>query len=176
MPLRVGRVVYGQADPRLGQLALAAGSRPLRLAEGGEFGSGSLRLTALWPPPELARDRSGDRNALGLVLLAEWGHFSMLLSGDAEAEAAPIEPGPIDVLKVAHHGSEDAGLAGLLEHAVPRLAVISVGEENFYGHPAPETLAVLSRHGISSLRTDQAGEVAIEASATGWAVTPEEGG
>jgi competence protein ComEC len=174
--LRVGRVVYGQADPRLRRLALAAGSQPLRLAEGGELDSGSLRLTALWPPPELARDPSGDRNALGLALLAEWENFSMLLSGDAEAEAAPLDPGPIDVLKVAHHGSEDAGLAGLLEHAVPKLAVISVGEDNPYGHPAPKTVAVLNRYGVHSLRTDQAGEVAIEASASGWTVTPEEGG
>ena len=45
--------------------------------------------------------------------------FAMLLTGDAEAEAAPVDPGPVDVLKVAHHGSEDAGLGG---PARPRLA------------------------------------------------------
>jgi competence protein ComEC len=145
-------------------------------AEGGELDSGSLRLAALWPPPELARDPSADPNAFGLVLLAEWGHFSVLLSGDVEAEAAPIDPGPIDVLKVAHHGSEDAGLDGLLEHSVPKLAVISVGEDNPYGHPAPETVGLLNRHGVRSLGTDQAGEVVIEASASGWTVAPEKGG
>ena len=39
-----------------------------------------------------------------------WHGFSMLLTGDAEAESAPIDPGPVDVLKLAHHGSEDAGI------------------------------------------------------------------
>ncbi len=110
--LPVGRVVYGQADPRLRRLALAGGASPIRLAEDGELDSGTLRLTALWPPRELAGERSDDPNLLCLVLVAEWRHFSMLLPGDAEAESAPIDPGPIDVLKVAHHGSEDAGLAG----------------------------------------------------------------
>jgi competence protein ComEC len=63
----------------------------------------------------------------------------MLLSADAEAEAVPIDPGPVDVLKVAHHGSEDAGLDALLERIDPQLAVISVGEGNSYGHPTPAT-------------------------------------
>jgi competence protein ComEC len=93
----------------------------------------------------------------------------MLLTGDTEAEAAPIDPGPIDVLKVAHHGSDDAGLDRLLDHAVPKLAVISVGE-NPYGHPTPETISTLSEHQVPALRTDEAGEVTIEASATGWTV------
>ena len=79
---------------------------------------------------------SEDPNLLCLVLVARWRHFSMLLTGDAEAESVPIDPGPIDVLKVAHHGSEDAGSDGLLERSVPKLAVISVGAGNPFGHPA----------------------------------------
>ena len=43
----------------------------------------------------------------------------MLLTGDAEAELAPVHPGDVDVLKVAHHGSEDAGLAALLARPRP---------------------------------------------------------
>ena len=57
----------------------------------------------------------------------DWHRFSMLLTADAEAEAVPIDPGPVDVLKVAHHGSDDAGLGALLDRTAPRLAVISVG-------------------------------------------------
>jgi competence protein ComEC len=167
--LPVGRVVYGQAGPRLRRLALASGSSPMRFVDGGELDLGALRLTALWPPRELAAQRFEDPNLLSLVLLAEWRHFSMLLTGDTEAEAAPIDPGPIDVLKVAHHGSDDAGLDRLLDHAVPKLAVISVGE-NPYGHPTPETISTLSEHQVPALRTDEAGEVTIEASATGWTV------
>ena len=60
----------------------------------------------------------------------------MLLTGDAEAELAPVDPGDIDVLKVAHHGSDDAGLAGAAgAEPTPELAVISVGADNTYGHP-----------------------------------------
>jgi competence protein ComEC len=172
--LPVGRVVYGELDPRLRRLVLAAGSSPLRLAEGGELDLGALRLTALWPPRELAATGSEDPNPLCLVLVAEWRHFSMLLPGDAEAESAPIDPGPIDVLKVSHHGSDDAGLDGLLDHTVPKLAVISVGEDNPYGHPTPETISTLGEHRVPALRTDEAGEVTIEANATGWTVVPED--
>ena len=72
----------------------------------------------------------------------------MLLSADAEAEAVPLDPGPIDVLKVAHHGSDDAGLGALLDRTRPRLAVISVGADNPYGHPTAGTLATLAAHGV----------------------------
>jgi competence protein ComEC len=96
------------------------------------------------------------------VIEASWRDFMMLLAADAEAEAVPIEAGPVDVLKVAHHGSEDAGLGELLERSRPRLAVISVGEGNPYGHPAPGTLVTLRRHRVPTLRTDVEGDVAIE--------------
>jgi competence protein ComEC len=92
----------------------------------------------------------------------------MLLSADAEAEAVPIDPGPIDVLKVAHHGSADTGLEALLDRSVPRLAVISVGADNPYGHPTPETLATLADHGTPALRTDEAGDVTIDVTPDGW--------
>jgi competence protein ComEC len=170
----VGRIVHGVVDPPLRRLALAAGSSPLRLAEGGQLNVGTLRLTALWPPRELVGQPAEDPNSLCLVLVAEWRHFSMLLPGDAEAEAAPIDPGPIDVLKVAHHGSEDAGLDSFLDHIAPRLAVISVGEDNPYGHPTAETIATLGEHGVPALRTDEAGEIRIEATPTGWAAAPED--
>jgi competence protein ComEC len=97
-----------------------------------------------------------------------WHDFSMLLTADAEAEAVPMDPGPVDVLKVAHHGSDDAGLASLLDRTAPRLAVISVGANNPYVHPTPETLATLAEHGIPTLRTDERGEVAIDVSPGRW--------
>ena len=70
-------------------------------------------------------------------------------------------PGPVDVLKVAHHGSDDAGLGPLLERTVPSLAVISVGADNPYGHPTAGTLATLARHDVPTLRTDEAGTVTL---------------
>ena len=79
----------------------------------------------------------------------------MLLTGDAEAEAVPMDPGPIDVLKVAHHGSEDAGLGELLDRSVPKLAVISVGAGNSYGHPTGATLSKFRAHDVPTMRTDR---------------------
>lgn len=170
--VRVDRVVYGRDDPQLRGAALAAGAEPYRLAEGGEIDSGALQLTALWPPRELLGETDEDPNLLCLVLVARWHHFSMLLTGDAEAESVPIDPGPVDVLKVAHHGSEDAGLDGLLDRSAPKLAVISVGAGNPYGHPAAPTLAALRTHGVPTLRTDLQGEIDIQADGSRWTVAP----
>ena len=77
----------------------------------------------------------------------EVGAFSMLLTADAEsqrdARRSTLEP--VDVLKVAHHGSADPGLPALLERLRPRVAAIEVGRRNTYGHPTPSTLAALKR-------------------------------
>ncbi len=153
---RTGRDLRGEAE--------AAGAVPVRIAAGDVLRTGRLELEVLWPPRELlARPLAGeDPNAQALVLLVRWGHFSMLLSADAEAEAVPIDPGPVDVLKVAHHGSEDAGLDSLLDRADPRLAVISVGEDNPFGHPTPATLRALDAHRVATLRTDLDGTIALE--------------
>ena len=171
--VRVERLVYGRADPRLRAAAVGAGVEPYRLAVGGEIDSGELQLAALWPPRELVGETGGDRNLLSLVLAVRWRHFSMLLTGDAEAEAAPMDPGPVDVLKVSHHGSDDAGLEELLERSVPKLAVISVGAGNPYGHPTSSTLSELRDHGVTIMRTDRQGEIEIEASGSGWTARPE---
>jgi competence protein ComEC len=169
---RVERMLMARpSDQELGAAA-AAGVPAQRLVEGGELRSGELRLSALWPPRELAAADDGvEENESSIVLLAEWRHFSMLLTGDAESEAVPLDPGPVDAIKLAHHGSADAGLGDLLEGTAPHLAVISVGEDNPYGHPAPETLAELESHPLETLRTDEDGEVVIEVNTSGWAVT-----
>ena len=166
--VEVDRVVYGLSDARLRGAAGAGGAEPFQLAEGSGLDFGALHLTALWPPRELLGERGEDPNRLCLVLLARWRHFSMLLTGDAEAESVPMDAGPIDVLKVSHHGSEDTGLEDLLERSVPKLAVISVGEGNPYGHPTPETVSELQSHRVLVMRTDTEGEVEIDAGASGW--------
>jgi competence protein ComEC len=173
--VRVDRLVYGRDDPRLRGAALAVGAQPYRLAEGGELDSGSLHLSAIWPPRELVGETGEDPNLLCLVLVAQWRHFSMLLTGDAEAESVPMDPGPIDVLKVAHHGSADEGLGPLLERSVPKLAVISVGAGNSYGHPTEATLDELRSHDVPAMRTDRQGEIDIDASGSRWTVSSARG-
>ena len=137
--LEVERLVFARADRSSLGAARAAGAVTIPVAAGDRLRSGLLRLEVIWPPPERLRAASGeDPNLLSLVLLARWRRFEILLTGDAEAEVAPVAMGAVDVLKVAHHGSEDAGLDNLLGRARPRLALISVGADNPYGHPARE--------------------------------------
>jgi competence protein ComEC len=162
--LAVGRLVYGRLRQATLAEASAAGAEPVRVAAGRELRSGALRLRILWPPRELLAEAAPeeDPNQLALVMEARWHDFTMLLTADAEAEAVPLDPGPVDVLKVAHHGSEDAGLAALLDRIRPQLAVISVGAANPYGHPTRSTLQTLAGHRVPTLRTDEDGDVVID--------------
>jgi competence protein ComEC len=162
--LPIARLAYARLSRRLRREAVAAGVEPVRLAEGGSLRSGRLRVEVLWPPPALlaAPLAVADPNSQALVLLARWRSFSILLTADAEAAEVPIDPGPVDVLKVAHHGSEDTGLDALLDRTRPKLALISVGADNSYGHPTTATLAVLSAHRVPTLRTDRDGTIVLD--------------
>jgi len=159
----VQRLLFARLRHGLVAEAAAVGAEPVRVAAGQELRFGRLRLRVLWPPAEMLgpASRGEDPNRLALVMEARWRHFSMLLAADAEAEAVPLEPGPVDVLKVAHHGSDDAGLEDLLTKIQPQLAVISVGEGNPYGHPTPQTLRSLAEHRVPTLRTDSDGTIEI---------------
>jgi len=171
----VAKLLYARLSQPLRGAAEAAGARPARIAKGDILRSGRLRLEVLWPPPELlATPLAGaDPNTQALVLLARWRDFSILLTADAEAEAVPIDPGPVDVLKVAHHGSDDAGLGLLLDRTQPQLALISVGAGNPYGHPTPATLRTLAAHHVPALRTDSDGTLILDVG--GGAVTVDTG-
>ena len=167
------RLVYAAASRDL--LAAGTAGNPARVsvAAGSSLRSGSLHLRVLWPPAERLRgpaEAGDDPNELSLVMLARWHDFDLLLVGDAEAELAPIDPGPIEALKVAHHGSEDAGLGGLLERAAPQLALLSVGADNPFGHPSPATLTELEDAGVAVARTDLSGSLVIEVTRRGFAL------
>ncbi len=160
----VARLVYARLGRPLLAAAEANAAEPVRVAAGDVLHAGDLRLDVIWPPPELLVEPEPgvDPNQLAIVLLAHWHEFSMLLTADAEAETVALDPGPVDVLKVAHHGSDDAGLAALLDRTRPRLALISVGAGNPFGHPTPGTLATLARHGVRTLRSDRDGTVTLD--------------
>ncbi len=159
-------------DPRLASSSpysedalAAAEARGVPVVEtraGATWRLGALRLRVLWP------DRPGlvseDPNRLPIVLLATYGTVDALLTADAETDVtARLLSRRIEILKVAHHGSEDPGLAAELDELRPAIAVISTGRDNRYGHPRPETLAALSTvDGLSVYRTDLDGRVTIE--------------
>jgi competence protein ComEC len=166
----IHRLIYARPARDFLRAADFAHVRALAVSEGSEVDSGALHLEVEWPSQAALDGAAGDPNQTAIVMLARWHSFSMLLTADAEAQDVPLDPGPIDVLKVAHHGSDDAGLDALLDRSVPRLAVISVGAGNSYGHPTPGTLATLVRHGVHTLRTDEDGDVEIDVTAAGWDV------
>jgi competence protein ComEC len=129
---------------------------------------GDVTLQVLWPPPDSPTTGPGDgstANEASVVLLAEVQGVRMLLAGDVEpegqAQLAQLLPGlHVDVLKVPHHGSRYQDLDFLLSLGA-RLAVVSVGEDNDYGHPAVSTLAPLAATGARVLRTDRDGDVVV---------------
>jgi beta-lactamase superfamily II metal-dependent hydrolase len=105
-------------------------------------------------------------NANSVVLRLSYGNFSMLFTGDAETETEDVmmdsgAPLRSQVLKVGHHGSRYATSARFLKAVSPEAAVISVGANNRYGHPAPETLDRLQKAGVKIYRTDLNGEITI---------------
>jgi beta-lactamase superfamily II metal-dependent hydrolase len=65
----------------------------------------------------------------------------------------------VDVLVAGHHGAADASCEELLEAVCPEIVLISVGQDNFYGHPSPETLQRLNAFGCTVYRTDQCGTI-----------------
>lgn len=170
----VERFLFDKTTPELLSAAREAGAGLDRISTGEVIRTGDIRLEILWPPADagaipVAGDDT-DTNLRSIVALLEWRGFRMLLTGDAEAEAVPMDPGPVDVLRVPHHGSRDTGLPALLDKSSPRMAVISVGEDNTYGHPVPEVLGELEESGVETLRTDEQGTVSIVLDRDGWKV------
>ena len=106
--------------------------------------------------------RASSRNDAALVVVARQGTCSFLLPADAESQVLLGDAlAPAGVLEVSHHGSGDPALARLLARVRPRLAVISVGARNRYGHPSPATLATLAEAGVPVRRTDRQGDISL---------------
>ena len=92
------------------------------------------------------------------MLLATYGEVDVLLTRRRRdgRDRVRCSRAAIEVLKVAHHGSEDPGLEAELRELRPAVAVISCGRGNDYGHPRAETLAALDTvPGLSLYRTDR---------------------
>ncbi|MFD9430019.1 ComEC/Rec2 family competence protein [Streptomyces sp. NPDC060002] len=145
----------------------------VRAAAGERRRLGALDWEVLWPPPSPAPRPDGPNDA-SVTLLVRVAGLRMLLLGDLEppaqqallrSAAAPLVRG-VDVLKVAHHGSAYQD-PDLIRAVAPRLALISCGADNPYGHPAPSTVAALRAGGATVLRTDRDGALAVAAGTGG---------
>lgn len=135
---------------------------PARLCGAHEIGGARIEVLAPCPGPDL--DASTNDNSF--VVRISFGDRSVLFAGDAErgAESRLVASGRdlrADVLKVGHHGSRTSSSAAWLAAVAPRMAVISSGVRNRFGHPHPATLLSLARAGPRIYRTDRDGAVTV---------------
>lgn len=164
------------ADEAAALAAARARRVPVVLARAGAvYTLGRLRLRILWPNGPGAPGT--DPNERAVVLLASYGKTDVLLTADAESNVtAPLALHAVEVLKVAHHGSADPGLERELRVLRPRVAVISVGAGNDYGHPRAETVAALERvPALRLFRTDVHGSVVVDTDGVRLSVRTERG-
>ena len=165
----------------LSELSNGLGPQRTQIAAGDRLTVDEITMRVIWPlrgrvpvdPPE----SGADINSASVVLDGLVGTSRFLLTGDIEKEvdAELIARGlpRLDVLKVAHHGSRTATTQAFLDTVRPRVAVISAGTGNPYGHPTRATLERLASVGSRVLRTDGDGTVVIGFEATGLTVRSE---
>ena len=116
-------------------------------------------------------ERQDVRNDDSIVLELLWREVSIVLTGDIGTEvegaiAADFEASPLRVLKVPHHGSLTSSSEAFIRALRPRVAVVIVGRNNNFGHPAPEVVRRYESAGTSLLRTDRDGAVTIDTDGT----------
>jgi len=107
---------------------------------------------------------TGSDNENSLVIYTEIGGKSWLFTGDVGVETEKeimknYSRLSIDVLKVGHHGSKSSTDESFIKHIEPLYALVSVGENNTYGHPAKEVIDTLEDNGVFIMRTDQQGAI-----------------
>jgi len=177
---RVGAIQTTSLEEPSGQaefvqrVARQAGVRVIGSTAGERRSTGGLSWEALWPPPGIAAagQQPEGANDASITLLFRIAGMTLLLPGDLEPDAQrrllTSHPGlpSVDVLKVAHHGSAYQ-YPPLLERLRPRIALISAGADNPYGHPAPRTLTALRAAGALVRRTDRNGALAVTGKGTG---------
>ncbi len=175
----VGLVLDGEEATSHGSIRGLSAARNLRriASDAGQvLRAGPIELRVLWPHREPAAPADAEPNDRATVLHVRDGAFDLLLTADAESNVvAGLDLPVVEAMKVAHHGSDDPGLPGLLARLRPQAAVIEVGARNSYGHPTPSTLAALRQVPIVR-RTDLDGTVRITVRDGRMAVSPPRAG
>lgn len=140
-----------------------------KAVSGDEYTVGDIKMTLLAPNSE----SYDGLNNYSVVVKLEYGNSSFMLTGDAEVEsekeimiqysAAKLK---CDFLKVGHHGSSTSTSEAFLNAVDPKIATISCGLDNKYGHPHSETVQKLEAKGITYYRTDKLGPIVFECDGT----------
>jgi len=122
--------------------------------------TGDKKLEILWPPAGYSSDKINNQS---IVFSLTLDGVNFLFSGDIEVPVEEKLNGQsnlrADVLKVAHHGSNSSSTISFLSQIAPKYAIISVGQDNKFGHPNPEVLNRLREVKSEILRTDQLGAI-----------------
>jgi competence protein ComEC len=158
----------GTTPPYLAALSEAARDRIpwQRVRPGDSLRVDEVMLTALAPDSAWVAGLS-DANLASTVLVARVGAIRFLFTGDAEAPEEDWllsrDPDALaaDVLKVGHHGSNTSTTPRFLAAVHPRLALVSVGAHNAYGHPSPDVMQSLRDAGAQVMRTDRMGTIVV---------------
>jgi competence protein ComEC len=133
----------------------------LTVVDGLERGWDGVRL-AVRGPRRPTRPLGAVRNEDSLVLDVAFGEVHLLLPGDVVGEGADaLRVPPAFVVKVPHHGSRASSSPAFVAHVAPRLAVVSVGARNPFGHPHREVVERYGKAGALLLRTDRDGTVEV---------------
>lgn len=167
--IKIKELILGDIDSnqkeeeysKLRQLALEAGIPVSYIKQGDTIDRNGLRLSCLWP---VESQHFENTNESSVVLHLKQEYLSALLTGDIEKGAErhltnTIPSEHIDILKVAHHGSEYSTNTALLDKLNPNEAVISAGQGNSYGHPHQKTLSRLKAAATIVRRTDIEGTI-----------------
>ncbi len=166
--LWIGREVSTAALARLEGLAREKKIPIEHELRGKKFSWDGAEGEFLWPESSRGETALSAKNDDSLVLRLRYGNQSLLLPGDAEKESerailAENNANGLraDVLKIGHHGSKNSTMPEFLAAVQPRIAIISSGEGNPYGHPSPELLERLEKAGVRIYRTDSDGAVHV---------------
>lgn len=147
--------------------ARGTGAQATVPSAGQVWAMGDVELVVLYPPagPSQAAT-SSEINDASIALSIRAGPSTALAWGDLETagqaavESALSSPVAVDLVKVAHHGSS-VQFAGLAAAVTSRVAAISVGADNAYGHPAEQTVALYARYAAAVMTTAQCGDIAL---------------
>lgn len=168
-----GMVGPGPGDAAYRRRLAELGRQSRVVAAGDVLWLDGMRMEVEWPLPGTVPLRPPDTgtaiNNVSIVLDVQFGGRRLVLAGDVEEQIDPqmLAAGiagdgrPLDVLKVAHHGSRTATTDAFVEQMRPRVAVVSAGWGNPYGHPSPATVQRLRDQGARVFRTDLDGSVVV---------------
>ena len=152
-------------DPEFSKFAQSLSNTNLQTVYAGDvIRFGEVEVRVLWPPP--GTDSTNDDS---VVLKLKFRDRSILLTGDIEKKAEAALTGSdltSDVVKVPHHGSKTSSTAPFVSATIPRLAIISVGQDSMFGHPHAEVVERWKQSGAEVLTTGQSGMITVTTDGT----------